>query len=195
MILVLLVAGCGPAQEHHPPPEVLAERKNSQGEALSRFVRESDYTTRRVLGPDGSSTTTKYHTKYFLQTGSGPKHELKIFKNPKVLFQDELCYCTNFGAVADSPLWVGAGINPVGIDAPAHAVVVDGRRLISHEEYSLHIVVFDDTHILVHRTLSVALPYSENRFALTNGNRAVVFKNPEELFKVYDVLADKVGDL
>ena len=194
IILVLLVVGCGPTQQHHRPPEVLAERKNAQGEVLSRFIRESDYTTRSVLSPDGSSTITKYHTKYFLQVGAGPKHELLMFKNPKFLFQDELCYCTSFGAVGDSPLWIGAGVNPVSVDVTAHAVVIDGKRSISHERYDLHVVAFDETHVLVHRAFSVH-PFSENRFALTNDNRTVVFKTHEEVFKVYDVLADTVGDL
>ena len=194
MILALLVAGCGPSRQHHQPPEVLAERKNAQGDVLGRFIRESDYSTRFVLlAPDGPQNVVTYKTKYFLQEGDGPKRELSMFHNRKMLFGDVLCYCTSFGAVDDSPLWVAAGVNPVSIDTTAHVVVIDGRRDISHEEFDLHVVVFDEKRIVAHRMFSVALPYTENRFTLTNGNRTVIFKSPEEVTKVYDVLADTVS--
>lgn len=73
--------------------------------------------------------------------------------------------------------------------------MIEGHRLISHNENDLHVVVFDNTHIVAHRIFSVVPKWesAEDEFRVTNANHTVIFRSPQG-FKQYDVLANTVGE-
>ena len=118
------------------------------------------------------------------------KHEIPLTND------DEFRNCRGFWPVDGSSLWVAAGINPVGNQNTGHVAVIEGRQMLSHNENDLHLVVFDEKHIIVHHTFSVVPKWesSDEEFRFTNNNRTVIFRSPEG-FKSYDVLTNAVGDI
>jgi hypothetical protein len=174
ILAALMIAGCNRPQEHIDPPQVVGERKTSTGETTDRFIRQVRYSSRDVLlTPEGPRKSLHYDTRYFLQHGDEPSCELKFLQNTKMLFGDELSHCGKFGGVVNSPLWVGAGIDTV--------------------DYILHLVVFDNEHVITHQTFKVLGKYitSEDEFTFTNGYRTVIFRAPEGR-KEYSVTEGKV---
>ena len=142
-----------------------------------------------LLTPEGPHPSIRYQDKYFLQAKGKPRCEVPMTRD------DEFRNCGSYWPVEDSALWVAVGIDALDNVNTGHVAVINGVQLVSHNENDLHIVVFDSTHIVAHRTFSVVPKWesSADEFTVTNANHAVIFRSPQG-FKRYDVLANTVGD-
>jgi hypothetical protein len=186
-LMIVVVAGvCGCSEVHHETT-VLGVRTNQQGEASQQVVRERVAKSRPALGPDGPTHRTESKDKYFVQGKDQSRREVPLTR------EDEFRHCGVYRPVEGSPLWVGAGFNPVSNQNTGHVAVINGIRGVSHNENDLHIVVFDENRIVIHRTFNVVPKWesSVDEFSFTNGNRTVIFHSPEG-FKAYDVQANTV---
>lgn len=190
IIVAMIATGCGPAKVHHNPPEIVGERTNSSGEVVQQMILEMSYTTRDFFfTPEGPHNNVKYQPVYFLQDKDKPKLELSAVRT------DEFRYCSQFHAVDSSPLWVGIGLGPLQNANPGHPWMINGVSQTSHNENDLHIVVFDEKHLISHKKFSVIPKFEtdEDEFKFDNGNGTIILHSTTGL-KKYDVLTDSVSD-
>jgi hypothetical protein len=190
IVAAAMAAGCGFPHHHHDPPSILAERTNSVG-VVEQLIEQRSYTTQEYwLTPEGSHKVFTYDYRFYSLEKDKPRRELPI-KN------SELQRCEKFGAVQDTPLWVGIGADSMNTaNSVGHPLITGSKRETSYVENDFQILVFDDQHIVAYRQFLVISRREtpSARFRFENGNRAVVFLSPIGP-KRYDILKDSVKDV
>jgi hypothetical protein len=179
--VILNALGCGSTTVEHPPPQVVGERIDAQGDVLQEIIADESYTvTTYPFTPEGPHRhVDSKNIQYFLKEKGQPQRELSPAHSV-------LANCESFLPVSESPRWVGAYLNVNAYHAPP-----DNPEAGFFE---LHVVVFDTQQFVSHRKFEATFAKSPtDAFRFDNGNRALIIRAPEGL-KKYDVLADKLTD-
>lgn len=198
--LPLTFAGCSGYKVQPGTPEVLGERTNSNGEVIQQVVRIINTSTKQVLlTPEGPRPSIKYKIEYFLKETNKPDVELSFVSDKEFHFSGEgkssFQNCDRFWAVAGSPLWIGTGIDPTSREAGGHPWIYNGQQLTSQNGKDLHIVVFDNSHVLAHRPVTVIPKFESltDEFTMGNNNMTITINSTVGL-KRYDVIHDAFTD-
>ena len=162
--LLCYCSACGSKpQVHREAPEIVGQRTNEQGLATQRIVRETSYSSTDVLlTPEGPKKRTDYQIKWFLEEPPGRRREFPLMRSVVDLSRSATCW-----PVADTNLWLAAGIDPVG----------NGDKL--------YVVVFDEQHIIRTNVFNVVPKWKsgESEFELQSGNRAILVRTGEGAIK------------
>ena len=186
-------SGCMPwtHEVSHAEPELVGKRENAQGQIEQKIFRQNNCSSVAVLfTPEGPKHSSKYKMEYFLQEKDSPQavlpflsdKEFRYFERIENDVHSDLNFCDKFLPVTNCALWIAAGTDPVGNHLGG---------------YDFHVVVFDEKHLLSHRTFNTKMDYEHpgTEFEFDNGNQTLIIRTPLGLVQKYDVTTDQVTDL
>ncbi|HEV2972520.1 MAG TPA: hypothetical protein VGY55_21295 [Pirellulales bacterium] len=177
---MLVAAGCGSTEVEHPPPQIVGERMNAQGQVIQRIITDQSFTITTHPSPEGPHRQVdSKNIRYFLEEKDKPRRELSPAHS-------ELACCESYLPVSGSDLWVGAYLN---INA-YHLPPKNPESLY----FELNVVVFDTQQFVAHQKFDATFDKSPtDAFRLENGNRTLIIRSPNRL-KKYDVIAGRLTD-